>query len=122
MLIIPKFPSFLPQQTILPQDVRLEAKHSAPYPTLESGYSATPRIGFAPFLRYAFTFSPYKYGSFFITIPHCISNAAAPVAKGAANEVPVTGEYPPSLLGARTPTPGATRSGFTNVSEVRLFT
>ena len=57
-----------------------------------------------------------------LAIPHCISTAAAPVTKGVAKEVPVTGEYPPFRSGASTFTPGATRSGFTKVSEVRLFT
>ena len=40
-----------------------------------------PGTFFAPRLRYAFTFSPYRYGSFPLTIPHSIKSAALPVSK-----------------------------------------
>ena len=60
-----------------------------PYPGI--GIALLPRQFFRPFRRYAFTLSPYRYGSFPRTIPHSIKSAAAPVTKGAAKEVPVTG-------------------------------
>ena len=36
----------------------LSETHSAPYPNLGFGYSSSDGSRFAPFLRYAFTFSP----------------------------------------------------------------
>ncbi len=69
--------------------------HNPPQPTLEFGYSFSPRRAFAPARRYAFTFSPYKKGSLPLTIPHSISSAALPATMGVAKEVPVIGVYPP---------------------------
>lgn len=54
---------------------RLSLTHSAPYPTAGSGYFTIPGNGCAPLLRYAFTFSPHKKGSFPRTIPHSIKSA-----------------------------------------------
>lgn len=71
------------------------------------------RYFFAPRLRYAFTFSPYRYGSFPLTIPHSIKSAALPVTNGVAKDVPVNAAYPPPTVVVITSTPGATRSGFT---------
>ncbi len=72
-----------------------------------------PVLFFAPRLRYAFTFSPYRYGSFPLTIPHSIKSAALPVTNGVAKDVPVNAAYPPPTVVVITSTPGATRSGFT---------
>ena len=46
-------------------------------------------------------------------MPHSISNAAAPVTKGAAIEVPLFTVIPPSLDADTIFTAGATMSGFT---------
>lgn len=67
----------------------LSSKHNAPYPTCGFGYSVNPGNGLAPLLRYAFTFSPYRYRSFPRTIPHSIISAAAPDTNGVAKDVPV---------------------------------
>lgn len=39
---------------------RLSLTQSAPYPTCGSGYCVNPGSGFAPRLKYALTFSPYR--------------------------------------------------------------
>ena len=91
---------------------RLCAVHKAPHPTLSFGYFSKPGSGWAPRLRYAFTFSPHRNGSFLLTIPHSIISAADPVTNAVANDVPVTLAYPPPGTGAVILTPGATRSGF----------
>ena len=90
----------------------LSLTQSAPYPSWGFGHSAYPGSCLAPLRRYAFTFSPYRYGSFPSTIPHSIRSAAAPVTKGAAKDVPVNSPYPPPGTGALIRTPGAARSGF----------
>ena len=74
-----------------------------------------PGSGLAPLCIYAFTFSPYKYGSFSLMIPHSIISAAPPVTNGVANDVPLKLAYVPLVVGAVTFTPGATISGFDNL-------
>ena len=86
--------------------------HSAPHPTVSLGNSSYPGRRLAPLLRYAFTFSPYRNESLPFTIPHSIKRAQAPVANGAAKEVPVKEPYEPPGRGAVMSTPGATKSGF----------
>ena len=68
----------------------LSSIHKRPHPTLSFGYRSNPGRGWAPRRRYAFTFSPQRKGSFPLTIPHSIINAAAPVTNGVAKDVPVT--------------------------------
>ena len=63
-------------------------RQSAPHPICGFGYSVNPGSVFAPLIRYALNFSPYKKTSFQFTIPHCISKLALPVTKGVAIEVP----------------------------------
>ena len=69
---------------------RLFLRHNAPHPLCGLGCSCVPGSFLAPRLNLAFTFSPYKTGSFPFTIPHCISAAQLPVTKGVAMEVPVS--------------------------------
>ena len=68
--------------------------------------------GFALFCKYAFSFSPYKYGSLPFLIPHSIRSAAVPVTNGTAMEVPLLTVLPPPGEAERISTPGAARSGF----------
>ena len=49
-------------------------------------------------MRYAFSFSPYRQGSFPFTIPHCIIRAADPVTNGAAKEVPIFEQLKKQIL------------------------
>ena len=85
---------------------RLLCTHSAPHPVRALGVSVVPGNFFAPLIRYAFSFSPYRNGSFPRTIPHSINKAALPVTKGVAKEVPVKARFPTT-----TDTPGAHMSG-----------
>ena len=52
------------------------------------GYSLADFILFAPRINEAFSFSPYRNGSFPFTIPHCISKHADPDTNGTAIDVP----------------------------------
>ena len=70
---------------------RLSDKHNAPQPAFLSGTSSCPGSLLAPLIKYAFTFSQYRYGSLPRTIPHSIISAADPVTNGTAIEVPVRG-------------------------------
>ena len=73
---------------------RLSLTHSTPYPSCAFGHRSYPGTSRAPRLRYAFTFSPYRYGSLPLTIPHSMRRAALPVTKAPQRMYP----YAPGIL------------------------
>ncbi len=95
--------------------------HNVPHPVILSGRSGTPASGRVPRIKYAFNFCPNKNGSFPLTIPHSISNAAEPETNGVANDVPETFSYPPFGTGTEIFTPGAVKSGFTSATPKGTF-
>ena len=62
--------------------------------------------------------SPYINGSFPITIPHSISNAAAPDTNAVESDVPSAFSYIPFPADTVIFTPGAAISGFIQLSVV----